>query len=208
MAIESHADRTTVRWDEMYYVEGGVVTIGVVHREFTLRALEVYRGSPGVQDIIDRIENEGFYDRGVSIYVFHAGTKRDYLRFDCFEAEPHYHYHHLHALRDADVAIEMGHQKIDGHAESVTMNGYWHRVPFDAAANGDMRAWALERLRTRLPEMLVEAGQPDLARQAHMDRKRGDPHLCASGGSVTGYRRHHRQAGQSTIDSSHRRATR
>src|SRR5260370_36416533 len=94
----------------MYYVEVGVVTIGVVHREFTLQALETYRGSPGVQDIVDRIENEGFYDRGVSVYVFQAGTKRDYLRFDCFEAEPHYHYHHLHAPPYAGVAIEIGNQ--------------------------------------------------------------------------------------------------
>jgi enoyl-CoA hydratase/carnithine racemase len=172
VSAESQGGAATVKWDEMQYAEAGAVTLGVVHREFTLQALEPYRGSPGVQDIIDRIESEGFYDRGVSIYVFQAGTKRDYLRFDCFEAEPHYHYHHLHALRDAGVAIEMGHQQIGGHADSVTMNRNWHQVPFDAAANGDMRAWALERLRTRLPEMLTEAGEPDLARQVDMDAVR------------------------------------
>ena len=31
-------------------------------------------------------------------------------------------------------------------------------IDFDAVADGDMLAWALERLRTRLPEMLEQAG--------------------------------------------------
>lgn len=169
VTVESAEGAATVKWDEMQYVEAGVVTIGVVHREFTLQSLEPYRGSPGVQEIVDRIENEGFYDRGVSVYVFQAGTKRDYLRFDCFEAEPHYHYHHLYALQDAGVPIEMRHQPIARHAESVTMNGFWHQLPFDSAANGDMRTWTLDRLRTRLPDMLAEAGEPDLAAQVDMD---------------------------------------
>ena len=159
----------TVHWDEMRSIDAGAVTIGVVHREFTLESLEPYKESPGVQEIIDRIKNEGFYDRGVSVYVYQSGTKRDYLRFDCFEAEPHYHYHHLHALRDAGAAIEMAHQQISGHAESITMNGFWHQLPFDSAANGDIRAWALDRLRTRLPEMLTEAGEPGLAARVDMD---------------------------------------
>ena len=36
-------------------------------------------------------------------------------------------------------------------------------VQFDTTAGGEMLPWALERLRTRLPEMLVETGAGDLA---------------------------------------------
>lgn len=166
---DANGSTITMKFEEMRLVEAGVVTFGVVHREFTLASMEPYQGSAGVQEIIDRINDEGFFDQGVSVYVFEAGTKRDYLRFDCFEVEPHYHYHHLHSLKDAGEQIELGYQKIAGHADSVTMNGFWHQVPFDSAANGDIRAWALDRLQNRLPEMLAEAGEADFAKGVDMD---------------------------------------
>jgi hypothetical protein len=163
------AGAQTMRLEEMRFVGAGAVTFGVIHREFTLESMAPYQHRPGVQEIIDRINNEGFFDQGVSIYVFAAGTKNDYLRFDCFEVEPHYHYHHLYALMVAGEAIDMQYQKLAGHADSISMNGYWHQVPFDSAANGDIRSWALDRLRTRLPQMLAEAGQPGLGDDVDMD---------------------------------------
>ncbi|HLX88537.1 MAG TPA: hypothetical protein VKR22_08815, partial [Acidimicrobiales bacterium] len=80
----------------------------------------------------------GFTDEGVSIHVNGTADGHEYLRFDVFDAEPHYHYNHP--------------------GEPVVNNV----VEFDAVANGDMLDWALDCLRTRLPSMLAEAGGGDL----------------------------------------------
>jgi hypothetical protein len=40
-------------------------------------------------------------------------------------------------------------------------------IDFDKVAHGDMLAWAIGRLRTRLPEMLAAAGGADVV--AHLD---------------------------------------
>jgi len=79
-------------------------------------------------------------DQGVCLHVFEGGTKPEdeRLRFDCLEIGPHYHY---------DV------QGTDEH------------VYIDRAADGDPLRWVLERLRTRLPAMLVRSGNIDLARK-------------------------------------------
>jgi hypothetical protein len=42
-------------------------------------------------------------------------------------------------------------------------------VEFDVVAHGDMLPWALDRIRTRLPEMLTEAGGTHLV--AGLDQK-------------------------------------
>ncbi len=160
---------TRISFGQFYYVPAGILTFGVVHREFTEASMTPYVGRPGVDEILAKIRDEGFYDRGPSVYVNETATGRDYLRFDCQEREPHYHYHHLYALQDAGVAIEMDYQKIRGHAENVTMNGEWHQVTFDSAANGDMRDWVMDRLATRLPQMLTQAGVAELASQVDMD---------------------------------------
>jgi hypothetical protein len=80
-------------------------------------------------------------DRGVSLHVFSAGDgepAQELLRFDCFEEDPHYHYISWRAMTN-----EMLH--------------------LDPIADGDPLAWALERIRTRLPQMLARAGAADLA---------------------------------------------
>jgi hypothetical protein len=150
----------------------GAVTLAVVHREFTEAAMLKYEGRPGVAELLHKIRVEGYYDKGVSVYVNETASGKDYLRFDCFEVEPHYHYHHLHDLQESGAAIEMDYQRIAGHAESVVMNGFWHQVPFDSAANGDIRDWMLDRLATRMPEMLREAGALALADQVELPRVR------------------------------------
>ena len=79
-------------------------------------------------------------DRGVSLHVFaeQDGENREFLRFDCFEEDPHYHY-----VSWRDSANEMVH--------------------LDPIADGDPLAWALERVRTRLPQMLARAGAAEVA---------------------------------------------
>ncbi len=62
----------------------------------------------------------------------------EYLRFDCFNEDPHYHY------------ISWKHRS----------NEMLH---LDPVADGDPLLWALERIRTRLPQMLERAGARELA---------------------------------------------
>ena len=82
-------------------------------------------------------------DRGVSIHVFAkvGGERLEVLRFDCFQEDPHYHY-----VCWAARSNEMLH--------------------LDPVADGDPLAWALERLRTRLPQMLERAGAAEAAFRA------------------------------------------
>ena len=79
-------------------------------------------------------------DRGVSIHVFSnsGGESREYLRFDCFEEDPHYHY-----ISWKDHSNEMVH--------------------IDPIADGDPLGWTLDRLRLRLPFMLERAGAAEIA---------------------------------------------
>ena len=149
--------------EKMYFFPAGVIEFGVIYRKINEETLVPYEGRPGVAELLGKIRKENYSDQGVSIYVFQAGTKRDYLRFDCFEREPHYHYHHLHSLQDSGQEIIMNTQKIGSFAESVTMNGHWHQLPFDPIANGDIRAWAMDKLRNRLVPMLGQVGEADLA---------------------------------------------
>jgi hypothetical protein len=81
-----------------------------------------------------------FDDFGASLHVCGAGDGLEYLRFDCFEHEPHYHY-------------------IDNNAQGNTI------CRIDEVAEGDPIEWTISRLRLRLPEMLDLAGATELAQQ-------------------------------------------
>lgn len=74
---------------------------------------------------------------GVSIHVF-GGDGHEYLRFDCFEDDPHYHY----------IRPGAGKQRVVG---------------LDLAATGAPLPWALACLRNRLGPMLREAGGDEVA---------------------------------------------
>jgi hypothetical protein len=76
---------------------------------------------------------------GVSVHIFDETASREYVRFDCFEDYPHYHY----------IDAAAGHQTVHG---------------FDVVAHGPMDEWVVQCLSRRLPEMLTEAGAADLAR--------------------------------------------
>ncbi|MEZ4280801.1 MAG: hypothetical protein R3F21_14475 [Myxococcota bacterium] len=84
-------------------------------------------------------------DRGVSLHVVarQDGEAREFLRFDCFQEDPHYHY-----VSWRDKSNEMIH--------------------LDPIADGDPLAWALDRLRSRLLPMLARAGAADVAREVDL----------------------------------------
>ena len=117
--------------------DAGPVTIWVEYRlldDAIAAAHTVIEGYDGSVDPID--------DRGVSLHVFGEPTpgaeRIEYLRFDCFDEDPHYHY----------VSYERQTNEM---------------VHLEKAAMGDPLDWALERIRTRLPQMLQRAGAAGLA---------------------------------------------
>lgn len=71
--------------------------------------------------------------QGWSIHVNGADDGHEYMRFDCFHADAHYHY--LHRLAEGETVMN-------------------HVYFFDETADGPMWDWVKERLRSRLPEML------------------------------------------------------
>jgi hypothetical protein len=116
----------------------GAVTLGVEYRDVDPEGLRAtYAGNEAhLAELEERSPVGGFFDTGVSIHVFATDDGYEYVRFDCFDDEPHYHY--IHRTSDGSVVNQI--------------------IDFDAVAGGDMLAWALERIRTRLPEMLTAAG--------------------------------------------------
>lgn len=77
-------------------------------------------------------------DEGYDIRVYSNinGNPRQILRFDCFRYQPHYHYDPL------------------GRDERVELAGY---------GMSDAILWTLKQLTHHLPEMLTQAGYPDVA---------------------------------------------
>jgi hypothetical protein len=122
------------------WIDAGALVIGVEWREVDPASLAAtYADRPeDMAEIEAKSPAGGFSDVGVSLHVCAASDGHEYLRFDCFVEEPHYHY--------------------------IDPSGDRNRVvPFDDVAGGDMLLWAIERLRTRLPEMLTAAGGGGLA---------------------------------------------
>jgi hypothetical protein len=120
------------------YLPAGVVTFGVEYRDVDPDALAATYASNAAHlaELEARSPAGGFSDEGVSIHVCGTDDGHEYLRFDVFDDEPHYHY--VHPTRPGGELVN-------------------HVVPYDAVALGDMLSWTLERLRTRLPAMLTEA---------------------------------------------------
>jgi hypothetical protein len=132
------------------YFPAGAVTIGVEYRDVDPASLEAtYAGNEAhLAELAERSPEGGFNDEGVSIHVCGTDDGHEYVRFDVFDDEPHYHYVHRTAP-GADVVNNV--------------------IAFDAVAGGDMLPWAIDRLRTRLREMLTEAGGRDVA--ARLDER-------------------------------------
>jgi hypothetical protein len=115
-------------------VDAGPLKLVVESRELTNEIL-LTQLPPGSVSIPDGITYD---DYGPTLHVCGADDGLEYLRFDCFEKEPHYHY-----IR---------------HAEGGNLI-----VRIDEIADGDPIEWTIGRVRTRLPEMLAFAGADDLA---------------------------------------------
>lgn len=81
---------------------------------------------------------------GPSIRVLGSDDHHEYLRFDCFDVDPHYHYEPPGS---------------DAHA------GTDRRVMLDTDAEGEPIAWTIDKLRHRLGRMLTAADAQRLAAQ-------------------------------------------
>jgi hypothetical protein len=132
--VEAHCER----------FEAGPISIWVEYRLLDDAIAAAHTVDQGYAGEIATIE-----DRGVSLHVFGepAPGEREveFLRFDCFDEDPHYHY-----VSYANQTNEMVH--LDRHAQ------------------GDPLAWALDRLRTRLPQLLERAGASTLAARVEPGR--------------------------------------
>ncbi len=87
--------------------------------------------------------NVGGRDEGVCIHVYGndiPGDDKELLRLDCFRIAPHYHY------RNANVKQNI-------------------RLELDYTTEGDALAWALDKIRNRLPGMLIRCQAEDIARK-------------------------------------------
>ena len=120
------------------WIEAGPVKFGIEYRllnDAIAAAAVVVQSDTGDAAGVENVE-----DRGVSIHVFgtSGGESLEYLRFDCFDEDPHYHY-----ISWKDHTNEMIH--------------------LDPIADGDPLGWALDRLRLRLPFMLERAGAEEIA---------------------------------------------
>jgi hypothetical protein len=130
-AIEEHTARFVA----------GVVTVGVEYRFLDEATILDFYGSDarakfgnvapaGIGDVVQ--------EDGLCLHVFGTDDRLEYVRFDCFDDAPHYHYLDPHAPRNVVV-------------------------DYDAVANGPMVDWALRALRTRLAAMVGHAGAVAIA---------------------------------------------
>jgi hypothetical protein len=109
------------------WLDVGVLRIGYEYRVLTDDLLGHTEGLVIADDA-----PIGFDTEGGSIHVNDAATGDEYLRFDVFEGDAHYHY------------------LTPGRRNWV--------IPFDLVAHGDMWEWVFDCLRRRLRPMLREAG--------------------------------------------------
>ena len=126
------------------YLPAGAVTFGVEYRDVDPESLAATYADNAAHlaELAARSPAGGFTDEGVSIHVCGTDDGHEYVRFDVFDDEPHYHYVHK-TPPGADVINNV--------------------IPFDVVADGDMLPWAIDRLRTRLRPMLTAAGGADVA---------------------------------------------
>ena len=120
------------------FIEAGPITFGIEPRVFDpvaeaakLTAEEIAAAGPDALFHSDKV------DSGVCVHVFGTDGLAEYLRFDCFDDEPHYHY------------------IVPGKGNML--------VHFDRVANGPMLEWTMRTLRSQLPEMLMQLGAEKLA---------------------------------------------
>ena len=125
-----------------HWFEAGGLKVGVEYRLLTDAIAAAAELEAASGDVPGLEAGATIDDRGVSLHVFgkQDGEEREFLRFDCFQEDPHYHY-------------------VSWRAKSNEM------IHLDPIADGDPLAWALDRLRGRLFPMLIRAGAADVAKK-------------------------------------------
>jgi hypothetical protein len=114
-------EERTERW------RAGPITLAIEQRE--LRT-EIDR------HVWHEAADDAYDDSGITIHVLDTETGREYLRFDCFAEDPHYHYNW------------------PGQDEDLNQV-----VVYDTHAHGaDMFAWAMGVLRGRVGAVLANSG--------------------------------------------------
>lgn len=127
-------DPASTDWFDM-----GPLRVGVEYRKVDPQALEkIYADTEHLAELEAASPEGGFTDEGVSIHVVSVADDHEFIRFDMFVDEPHYHY-------------------VDKAAGTNTL------VFYDAVAHGPVVPWTLGQLRHRLPDMLRHAGGMDVA---------------------------------------------
>jgi hypothetical protein len=120
------------------YFDAGPLRIGVEYRLLDDAILgEAFAADPGAAAVIDAAKPAVVDDQGFSIHVFGVDDGGERLRFDLFDGDPHYHY--------------------------IVPGSHNLLIAYDQAAFGPMVPWAIECLRSRLPQMLRVAEAPQLA---------------------------------------------
>jgi len=142
----------------------GAITFGVEYRDLDPESLvATYQDNPEyLAELLAKSPEGGFTDEGVTIHVFDAHDGHEYLRFDVFDDEPHYHY--IHRTIDDTVVNNV--------------------IDFDTVAHGDMFPWTFERLHGHLAPMLTQAGGAALAERLDdnlVERVLADVEACAAG---------------------------
>lgn len=121
------------------WLDIGPLRIGIEYRKLDPVALDaIYAGSEHLDALHEASPEGGFTDEGVSVHVVSVADDHEWVRFDMFVEEPHYHY-------------------VNKSAGTNTV------VFYDTVAHGPVVEWTLGRLRHRLPEMLRHAGGADVA---------------------------------------------
>jgi hypothetical protein len=112
----------------------GILTFGFEQRSLDLRAEDIPKVWEPKADAVLK-------DGGPTIHVWETATRAEYLRFDCFEIDPHYHY-------------------------NWPTRRHIFVVPYDMFAHGeDMLSWTFRCLRSRLPNLLANSEGAELAGQ-------------------------------------------
>lgn len=146
------------------YFQAGPILFGVEHRRLnqqvfdehmanTPGAAEAWENRPWKDDAeMNKLLQLGFgvegepppENEGVSIHVLDRASHDEFLRFDAFAKDPHYHYISPH----------------DPHHVVIF---------FDEVAEPDYISWVMGRLRSRLPAMLEDAGGGAVAVEVERD---------------------------------------
>jgi hypothetical protein len=123
-------DETVTSW-----FPASAVRIGLEYRRLTKDGVK--KSMVERPEIVEAILSKEITPaEGWSVHVCGADDGHEYLRFDCFDEDPHYHYIHRTAANEPPVN---------------------HVYCFDPTADGPMWAWAKQRIRSRLPDMLRQA---------------------------------------------------